>query len=763
MENTSDFRSQQRPFKEFSQISKKTPLRRLLSDSPIKVSPRRRENFRKSDNVCSEHLEKPFEASATYSGISETLGGHISLTIILLPSLAAVFSPYVFPGSTSTAELVNFITDGLMIFVVSWFIKFAVEWPWDWLKQIEETKLYLIKDLNSNTSANSLEVSMSEETILKSLLYVRKLQNYESLAYLSCFCGMFLGAVVMVISRNYIIIDESRRSLVFSNFNVALVFFWGSLKLVLSLTARIQKYSILFTKNASLEEMDFVTESNLDLLLTDRLSTTTAWYSPFTRTFVGLALLFSTGSLPRTLSKENTQSQKIGEIQSMILNFHQDVQTYSQHQNQHFSQIKGTLDTISLILSNFGDREFAMSSNPKGNISDQGIYLKPFPLNLSNSSSRRSHTSPSSFVPALPDSSNKSIESATLKPLKTIFENPEDVQDEHQPILLPRNSALQPEQKDPMPETDILFSKHSNIVQAKPIKRRPHTLLPENNQQERQYGQFSLHGIPCSNSVKESIKRHIYHTSPQVNGRIGNHLQDLMGYDGHLTETYELLPLSEDLYNGKVTLMETLQKAMKIFGAHFQNISVFRLVKDPIAITQILYGEALPEVYDAFRPYYRKLQERVQGNKTVLWEISNKYVLRNYHQVALLGIYYLQPLQRAQQFLILIFVRVPINTLRLGASVILFVPKVVLRNFIFKPLILLNEHISDTVWSEGSSTSTRMRNFNLDTAKAPQRTQRVFDPDFPLSKMVVGTLLWLLGQQQNVQQPRPKPVYMQAP
>lgn len=764
MDHSADYRPHQRPPKDAGHSVRNTPLsRRLVTGSPNKVSPRRTDNSKNVDARFSEsdRSEKPNAANSAYLGLSETIGGHISLAIILLPSLAAVFSPYLLPGSTSTAELVNLITDSLMIFVVSWFIKFAIEWPWAWLKQIEDTKLSLIRDIN-NKMSNSFGPPFPEDFIVKSLVSVKRLQNYESLAYFSCFCGMLLGAVIMSISRNYIIIDESRK-LVFSNFNVALVFFWGSLKLVLSLTARLQKHSILLTKNETLEEMNFVTESNLDSLLPEELLVSQAWWTPFVGTFAAVPLVFGVVLSSVGASKERkTQSQKIDDIQSMIQTFHQDVQTYSLLQSQDFSNIKGALEAITLVLEKFGDRRFAMSSisNPEGTNTDNGIFLKPFPLNLSNSS-REPLVLSGNFAPALPEVNSRSIESAALKALKTIYEDPEDNQDEHRPILLPRNSAPQPEHHDTMSLTDVLFSKHSNIVQPKPLKGSSRTSFPVNVQRERQYGQFSLHGIPYSTTVKESLKRHVYHTSPHVNGRLGNHLEDLMGYDGNSTATYELLPIREDFGTAKTTLVGTFRKVGKILRAHFQNISMRSIVKDPIAMSQILYGEAMPEIYDAFQPYYRKLQERVQSNKTVLWEVSNKYVLRNYHQVAILAIYYLQPLQRAQQFWVLFFVRLPLNTVRLGFTVTLFVPKVLIRAFLLQPLILLNELISDNVrGSSNSARSTKMRDFNLENARSPRYVPLFDDLDFLLSKKLLSRLLRVSGQEQEVK-PRPrKPVYM---
>ncbi|KAG2731562.1 hypothetical protein G9P44_005149 [Scheffersomyces stipitis] len=61
---------------------------------------------------------------------------YFTLVVVFFPSVIAVVVP---SGDvdTSTGDFIaNAITDALMIFIVSWSVKTAVEWPWDWLSQL---------------------------------------------------------------------------------------------------------------------------------------------------------------------------------------------------------------------------------------------------------------------------------------------------------------------------------------------------------------------------------------------------------------------------------------------------------------------------------------------------------------------------------------------------------------------------------------------------------------------------------------------------
>lgn len=156
---------------------------------------------------------------------------YFTMAIVLLPSILAVVTP-VFPGSQS--DLAVLINDTLVIVLITWIIKFTIAWPWNWLKQLNDTKETILKDIKSqNTESDPHAVSL-----------LRRVHKYELVAIGTCIGGILVCSILMILTRNYIIVEESRKTIVFNDLNVGLFVAWGAFRVMLVVLNKVENQSL---------------------------------------------------------------------------------------------------------------------------------------------------------------------------------------------------------------------------------------------------------------------------------------------------------------------------------------------------------------------------------------------------------------------------------------------------------------------------------------------------------------------------------------
>ena len=197
-----------------------------------------------SDKDLTNKKSSVLTASVTlHSQSNEVVYKIFTYIVIILPTLTSI----IFPINTKTVpqneQIGNFVIDLLTVVLISWVVRFTLEWPYKWMKELETTKTELLQQLN--------EDDFAIENTDKVVLMVRKINTFQIMALVCCLVSSLLSSVVLIWTRKYTIIDQKRKKMVFNNVNIALLQFWSIFRIIITFTDSLQ-YSSLSNSNSPL-------------------------------------------------------------------------------------------------------------------------------------------------------------------------------------------------------------------------------------------------------------------------------------------------------------------------------------------------------------------------------------------------------------------------------------------------------------------------------------------------------------------------------
>ncbi|CAK9438460.1 uncharacterized protein LODBEIA_P26840 [Lodderomyces beijingensis] len=163
----------------------------------------------------------------------ETFYKLFTYTVILLPTLTSILFPINSSSVPRNEQIGNFIIDLLTVVLISWVVRFTIEWPYNWMKQLQATKTSLLKQLKSENRENHDKI----------IMLVRKIYTFEIIALLCCLLSSIFSSTLLIWTRKYTIIDQKRKKMVFNNVNIALLQFWSIFRIIITFTDSLQNSS----------------------------------------------------------------------------------------------------------------------------------------------------------------------------------------------------------------------------------------------------------------------------------------------------------------------------------------------------------------------------------------------------------------------------------------------------------------------------------------------------------------------------------------
>lgn len=416
---------------------------------------------------------------------------------ILFPSICAVLIPTTF-WSTSTIDVANLFTNSIVICLTAWAIKFTIEWPWNWFNQLQLTKHNLInyvnstfilnqlphefdlespnhnelkfhdKDINDvNGSPNILNVShqsLNNQVFISKLLLLKKIMRLEKIALVACLLLSFVGSSLMCWAREYIIVDETKKKIIFNNINIVLYQVWLMFRLILTITSNYQTHDDLNEDDS----YNLLTEYNLHTFLPQSVSNSTT--NTFNQ-FINHVLA--------TPEKKQPDLEKISKKQTHLIS------KLMTAQNNQFSSINNYLNKLDSKIQSIIPKEKNM--------------LTPFPLSL-------------------PRTTN-SVNPATT--LDTIYEHPNNTKLKHSKLTVKSSNSPESFSSPNFNPTRHPFSLHG----MKPVTSKA-SRLPEDVALKFDLGyesdiyttkdSLSMVSSGFNNSPKDislySVAKHLVHT-----------------------------------------------------------------------------------------------------------------------------------------------------------------------------------------------------------------------------------------------------------
>lgn len=671
-----------------------------------------------------------------------------TLIVILLPSLAATILPLLFPEWSANFDLASLVTDLIMIVSIGLFIKFSIEWPWNWLEQIRTVKKEIIKEVNKHLlGVNSLDETDShaiESKIMKHLALIKTMKNYEKLAIVTCIGGVLIGTLLMILARTFIVVERSRKDLVFNNFNIILFVLWGLFRSMLSIYDNLQEQSVIKLSD-TLDDQTFIDENDIDSLLTHD----TDMFKP--QPFFNKKRLKMFG-FGRDKFDAIQQKSELFNLQNTLQNIllktteqYYLLQTLVENQIDEMSKLRSILLSIETGVKSLQETKEKFSTKKElDSITDndksddtKSILLTPFPLH-----------SPKGALKPYSDclgevQSSRHYENPVLnirknkgsRTMSTIFEESSNCQQgtvAHSPRFemecgdeISQDSSMSLYQKQNFHE----------FVDPKPLEMpigNQAQIKAQNSQTKRSH--FSLHGLPFTSVIKELITRKFVHED-----ELKISLENLEGYDGEMHHAQDFSSVAsyhkinarkfkeDSLLNDFFSMLDKLSD--KLSG-----IALHETFANPFAMSQIYYTEILPILKEFSKSCYIRASKNVEFAKNEIWNIFDLYILQNSKNIITVALHihqsYLVSIKRFIAFYFLIFSKIPINILRFWISVHLFFPKLFIKAFMIYPILSLyhafNKHTYNSTphfqQSEQSNFS-KMRPFNLST-----RQEKVFAP-----------------------------------
>ncbi|CAH6722209.1 hypothetical protein CLIB1444_08S04324 [[Candida] jaroonii] len=183
---------------------------------------------------------------------------YLTLSIVLLPSILAIVIP-VIPNSPSNNDIAVLVTDTLIVILMTFTVKYVIEWPWNWLRKIRSSKENILNNINSKYLIHNKDKSKFQSQLNGKIILIRRFIKYETIALGTGVFSHCLSSLLMIWTRNYIIVEETRKNIVFSDLNVGLFFIWGCFKILLVFLQKLKDASL-----AGEDEYNLINEWNLD-------------------------------------------------------------------------------------------------------------------------------------------------------------------------------------------------------------------------------------------------------------------------------------------------------------------------------------------------------------------------------------------------------------------------------------------------------------------------------------------------------------------
>lgn len=605
---------------------------------------------------------------------------YFTVAVVLLPSLAAVFMPIVFPKLANEVDIAGIFTDALMIVSIGIMVKFAIEWPWEWLAQIKEVEKEMIQRVTSslvNESQNTASLS-SLETHLDTIY---KLKQYEKLAWWSGVLGIGIGTILMFASRSFVMVDTTRKDLIFNNFNICLFVLWGLFRSIMSIYSVIQEESL----NCSTD-----TKFNLSSHLKRD--------SPQRKSLSWLINMMLSDKL-EVMDREKDLVD-MSDVLNKILKHNSEIlhllRTLVETQAEEMSKISGS-------LTHLEKREKSLRIASDAKLSEANVFesmpekssVKPFPLNLKRSSTELSR------LPLI--LKNQTLKSSPTSPLRTIFEESRVVNN---------TSKMKPK----VVQDTLNLPAFSKMLSPQIIERKNSPIAEKH---------FSLHGLPFTSIFQNLITvdhaKKIRPNQPiellDLNGYDGDQNSDFLGNKRIFSETIEDDSFLSDFRLMLTDVYENLKK-----------ISLHETYLNPSAMREFYYSEILPIIEIFMTKTEKRVVKNTEMAKTMVWEVANFYVFQRSTQISEAANYineqYLRKLREIFEFWFLVFTRIPFNILRIFISLNLFIPKLLLKVLVVYPILALYHLIyknSSERHEEDDNTSTSL--LNPKTKYSPYRAR----------------------------------------
>lgn len=660
---------------------------------------------RKSSRVDGESNMTPL-SKVDYELSSSTEGWnrnhYFALIIIVLPSLLAVTIP-VFPSSPPSADIAILVTDTLIILVISWIIKYLIEWPWNWLRQIKDSKAKILNFANS-----TFLIEKSPQALEQKLVLIKKLLNYEKVALGCCVLGIVAGALLMMYTREHVIVESSRQAIVFTNLNIILFVLWGGFKLVSVILESIRSFSLSGVDNSN--EYNLITESNIDDFLQSKQAKSSFIAEMFNRivrttsTVDPELLARAVTTIKEELNLESTTNQlknKINTSEFLLKLSVNDLKTEVETLRSQLIQLSNKNNFKEMPKENFKEMK-------KENFKEmKKENFKPFPLSLNadNSPEFNGHST---------------LKSSTIgTTLTTIFENVEEGHNEqHNTSPLKRkHHSLQYQEGRPV---------------DKPLDANPTTLKK----------QHSLHGLPFSSKIKPLITRE--HKPREIK----DYNLDRLRLEVSLDFSYE--PKKPSIFQLLIEMVDIIQKIRMEYPTK-------KVFKHPLLFRSIVENEISPFLKRVDESTFKVLQ-RIEAFKTFLWKVTTKTMIHNYYMINsyLQMVYdrYLKSFKRGLDLLKYMFLKTPYNIITVSLRIILFFPRVFVQTLIVYPILALTSKgmnqtndlipastpISVKMTSSRPSTSSTNSSISFSGMRKLHLPQKLFPKDYKTKKLILGKL-----------------------
>lgn len=710
------------------------------------------EEYEKEIDIFNSDIEailSPFkQMEKSDSKIDRGVIKYFALVVILLPSIIGIMTPAMGDNGRTSIDMANLITDSFMVILVSWFINFTIEWPWNWHKNIIEAQSKLLESTNAFVHRVSTTEEVNSEILTKKIKAFRKLCKYENYSLLLCFVCTCMGAGIMRWSRNYINIEDSRRRLVFSNLNIMLFLFLEVFRLVLILTERLQKHTVDDIQdkiNKDRLKSNGLKNASMDLVIPS--SSSSEDNDKMGGLLNGFGSLVSTGKLNARLEGGVVPYKKSIEVlQEKATRQDEMIQSLLITQANEYSKINMSLTKLEKVISQ-------INNHKNGDLDNQrSIFLKPFPLNLSSSEKKLSQKSYKRL--SLPSLLNND-----KQPMHTIFEESdieeEEEEDGEENQLNNELMELQERgEQEARNEKDIgkvlggivdkqerfseniskpfrpqkLNSSSTNISSFnESIFEQPHLhridikqsdlenvsdynsnyFDEDSGKQDKRKGvgsgHFSLHGLPFSSSIKNLVTRNLFCEDNNCN--IPYILDNLLDY-----RINELIGYGSEQLSIKGNMEEKnyniLFKLKLIVLNILHNISIIDLIKDPLTTKQILHSEITPILMSFCKEQIENYAATTRLLKSLIWELLTKNLFLTTEKLETIINTYLAPLERLKNLFALVCFKIPFNILRFYVAVLSFFPKIFYQIFIAYPI--LNQKSK----GKGSEGAKRIKNID---------------------------------------------------
>lgn len=631
------------------------------------------------------------------SGLDLTGVKYFTFIIILVPSMVAIVIPSGDLEISNQLDLAKVITDAMLIVLACWFIKFALEWPWAWRKQIQDTKFKLLNHINSFAINNkvsmgeSTDIKLNQDLFVKRLLMVNNLSNYEVYAFIMCFVGTFTGAGIMLLSRKYISIEDSKRNMVFSNLNVSLFILWGAFRLLLAFSEKMERIVSKEIDGKAFDGLDIdynlITEYNIHNFLPNESMKTSLSNNCFT--FLKNMTHFTFVNLKRRTYKH--YDQRLGELEDNVANISESLSKSTFQNNQEVAKIKETLRDISNTIDYLKKEE----SKEQNKTNVNSIFLRPFPLSLEEGST-----------------ANRVLKQEPIslykQPMHTIVEETQheeesedydDSNDRTENIPCIRGYRMYADDAGAFKNNKAgsLSTNSSSFADSifEPLSYSTNVLKPKSYL-------FRSHNESVADYAQEAPTKP---ADKLYNGYVASEsTPPLRNFLSQRPNKCKSMPLGGNmLYVDDPG--EYIEKEVD-FKSNYEPkylVSLLKSLLTTYAQPEVIYEalqyfftqEAYPAVIEFLQEVRNDNSQRLDSMRTKVWQFCNKSGLEAFISLKDSVGSYIKPLRgylsSLKHFFVLVYVKLPLNVIRAILAVILFAPRICYNIFVVYPLTVFEQ------------------------------------------------------------------------